>query len=124
VEKVWKGGKINDIVMIVSLDAANKINWIDGFTYGNSYANQTVLVELRNYLTDLGDIASVEKQKQFAATVNQIITQKYEKTTSKDFEYLKNEVKPSAWVQAILMILGLIASGTLSWVFHKHDVFA
>lgn len=123
VERKWRGGKINDIVIIVSVNAADQIQWVDAFSYGKSYKNQEILVGLKNYLTDLGDLATLEKQSKFAQLIGETIKTKYEITTSKDFEYLKHEVQPHPFMQWFLMIAGLIMSGTLSYFFHRDDIF-
>jgi len=123
VERKWKGGKLNDIVIIVSVNESDQIQWVDAFSYGKSYKNQEILVGLKNYLTDLGDLSSVEKQNKFAQLVGETVRDKYEISTSKEFEYLKDEVRPHPIMQWFLMIAGLIVSGTLSYYFHREDIF-
>lgn len=121
VEKFWKHGKLNDIVMLVGVDDSDNIVWTDAFSYGKSYRNQDILATVRNYLTDVKKLNTVDKQIEFANAVDGILT-KYEKTTSKDFEYLKNEVQPSPGVQWFLIIFGLGLSGGLSYLFHQNDL--
>lgn len=47
----WMGGKINDVVIVVSLDKDNKVLWTKANTYAKGYKNQMMIKELESITT-------------------------------------------------------------------------
>lgn len=94
----WLNGKKNDVVIVI--DHNNKhINWVNVFSWSK---NDMLNVVLRDNINNLNDITNIDK---LSKIINDDIVEHFDRMSIKEFEYLKNEIKPSLLQTIILIIL-------------------
>lgn len=117
VEKAWRGGKKNDVVVIVGAEGKNVI-WADAFTFGKTMGNQLLVTKIRDSITehktldiDIVDIVTGHVEKEF------------KRKPMADFEYLKDEIRLSTNQLIVILILQLLLNIGFSIYFIKNDPF-
>ena len=110
VKDVWKGAKINDVIVIVKPENG-KASWVRVFTYGNNKGNEFLAVTLREALIN----QPLDKDT-FIDVMYKTTSEDWKQVTSKEFEYLKHENQLSTTAFIVLMILILAVNiGLTVW---------
>ncbi|MBI5004205.1 hypothetical protein HZC00_03870 [Candidatus Kaiserbacteria bacterium] len=117
VEKKWIGGKKNDVVVFVGLDG-DVITWADTMTWALNKGNELFHVKLRDAVKGLKTL----DPKTFVPSVISTIEQHYDRPEMKQFEYLKEEIKPPLWVMVLAIAIATLGSIGLSQVFRVYEV--
>ena len=100
VQHKWKGGKKNDITLILGLDNNNTIVWSDVITYTN---NSDFIVNAQNDFkgTNINDISTVINKFK-----NNIVNN-YTRKPMEEFEYLTENISLDILVQVLIILLSL-----------------
>lgn len=115
-EESWIGGKKNDAVLVVSVDAALKPQWAEVMAWTT---NELFKVKLRD---DVMDLPKVDRD-QLMVRVMSAVESYYVRKPMKDFEYLSSQIKPSGLQWSLTLIIALLVAGGLTWFFQVNDVF-
>lgn len=118
VENKWLGGKKNDVIVFLGVNPDHEILWADGMTWAKNMGNELLQVKLRDDLESLKEfnVENVEK-----VIVSNIKTH-YKRPEMKKFEYLKDEIVPSDAAIIWIVLITLLLSGTLTYVFYRNDL--
>jgi len=111
----WLGGKKNDAIPVIGVDAESNINWVEVM----SLSNEEFKVRLR---TELLDTKKLDIKTTLDTTRN-VIAKTFKRRPMKDFEYLKSSVQPTTkqWVWG--MVFSLLLGIGLSVFFYYQDPF-
>jgi hypothetical protein len=117
VENVWVGGKKNDAVVFIGM-SNEEIVWADVMTFALNKGNELYNVTLRD------SIVSIETfdPEQIANTITEITNDKFDRISMKEFEYLKDQIKPSSWVIGFAVFIAIFGSIGLSFLFQRVDI--
>jgi hypothetical protein len=118
VEKAWVGGKKNDVVIIAGIDA-NKITWVDLFTFAKNSGNELFHVLLRDGIREIGIVDSDRIVRVIASTVSE----KFDRPKMRDFEYLKDSMAPPMWFCVLMFIIAAAGSVGISIFLHREEMF-
>lgn len=118
VERAWLGGKKNDVVLIVGVVEYPKIAWVDIMTFALNSGNELFQVSLRDAITEIG---VVDREKFMGVITEQVMT-KYDRPHMRDYEYLKDEMKPPVWVIILCIFVGLFGSISVSYMAYKGEL--
>jgi hypothetical protein len=114
-EQHWVGGKKNDVVVVINTNDGWNVTW----SYVMSWTkNELFKVELRNHINDIG----VMDLSKILPVVEHDAASMFEHRSMKDFEYLKASITPTTSQWTWSMIIGLIISIGLSFLFAHPDV--
>ncbi|WP_156799806.1 hypothetical protein [Novosphingobium resinovorum] len=111
----WLGGKKNDIIVVVGAKHYPTIDWVEVFSWSKL---DIVNVSLRQDLLESRSLDPVRTIDIIARNARA----HYVRRPMSDFEYLKDDVKPSAWVLVLALILGTAASAGAAYIFHRNGV--
>lgn len=113
--KHWLGGKKNDAIPVIGVDKDRNILWVEVM----SLSNEEFKVKLRNDLMDTNklDIDTT------LSTIKRVVQESYVRRPMKDFEYLKSSIQPTMgqWIWG--MVLSILISIGLSFLFYLYDPF-
>lgn len=111
-EAYWKGGNKNEVIVMVSLDNANKVQWVKV----SSWCEVELLkIEIRNHIKKMKVFDPVNTVK----FMHQEINAKFVRKQFKDFDYLT--VEPPTWAIIVTFIVTLLANiGTSLWLVKNH----
>ena len=115
-EQSWIGGKKNDVVLVISVDEANKIQWTQVMAWTD---NKMFQVSLRDQVNSVG---TLDRDPIIRALSNSVGAF-YERKPMKDFEYLSGLIKPTTGQWIFSMVFGLLLSVGLGIFFYKQDVY-
>jgi len=115
-EESWIGGKKNDAILVIGVDADSKPAWTEVMAWVKDEGFKVKLKE------DALNLPKVEREAILAVFEKNIVAS-YQRKPMHDFEYLKASIVPSTlqWV-LVLLISSLISFG-LVWYFHNNDPF-
>ncbi|MCH9735909.1 MAG: hypothetical protein K0U78_15375 [Actinomycetia bacterium] len=99
VEQKWLGGKKNDIIVIVGL-IKDRIDWVDTITLGSNIGNELMTVKINDEIMSLKTVSNM-----VAVSVLNNIEKHFDRKPMEEFEYLKDEIKPSFWMTIISILL-------------------
>lgn len=116
----WNGAKKNDVVVVIgarpSADGGRmEISWADAFSWSKT---DLVNIELRDHVGSLGLL----DRDTVLETIDRTIQDTFERRPMADFEYLKAEIEPPAWVIVLTILAAIPGSLMLTLVFHRNDV--
>ena len=114
-ERFWVGGKKNDVILVVGTDDTKSILWAEVM----SLSNEDFKVFLRN---DILAINRIDRSKMLSA-IQENVEKRYIRRPMKDFEYLKDSIKPTKAQWIIGIVLGTLISIGLSIFFYYQDPF-
>lgn len=114
-ERFWLGGKKNDVILIIGTNSSRSILWANVM----SLSNEEFKVYLRN---DILGLNYIDREK-VLSTIKENVESKYIRRPMKDFEYLKESIKPTKGQWIAGMIFGLLLSFGLSIFFYYQDPF-
>lgn len=103
--KSWVGGKINDVIIVVSEGSDGKVLWVKANTYAKGINNQMMLKTLEGEV-GLGETYSVESLKKQLTVVDS----QFKLQNSEDFEEKISMVELPISLIIVLTILNLIVS--------------
>lgn len=114
-QQSWMGGKKNDVVLVMSVDEAGKIQWAEVMAWT---VDKMVEVTVKDSVLKVGTVVAAQPIIE-ALAFN--VGEYYNRKSMKDFEYLKNSATPTFWTWVTSMIVGLIVSIGLGMLFMKND---
>lgn len=115
-EQSWIGGKKNDVVLVVSLDAQMKQQWAQVMAWTS---NEYFKVKLRDDIMRLESFDRTSVMRTLELDVNAHFVRK----PMKEFEYLKSSITPTPMQWIITLIIAIALSVGVSVYFHNQDVF-
>ena len=115
-EQSWIGGKKNDVVLVVSVDDSNNIQWTEVMAWTD---NKMLHVSLRDQVNAVGSLTREPVIRALSNAVGAF----YVRKPMKDFEYLSGLVKPTTGQWIFSMIFGLVLSVGLGVYMVRNDVF-
>jgi len=108
----WEGGNKNDIIIIISVDDSNTIEWSDIICLAES---DLFRVKLRNQILD---IKTLDMSKILEVTKSNVLKY-YQRKEMKNFEYLMSTVQPNGIQLLITLIINTIICLGLTIYFYK-----
>jgi len=117
IEKAWLGAKKNDVVVFVGLDDS-KITWVDVMTWALNSGNELFHVTMRDGLLEQNTLDA----KKFVPFVSQTVSKLYDRPQMKDYEYLKDDIHPPAFVIILAIIIAFGMSIGFTFYFHKNEI--
>jgi len=114
-EQYWVGANKNDIVLVISVDGENKIQWADVLAF---VQKSIFKIELRDEIQKM-PILEMDK---VLTTLEDQIKKNYKRKRMRDFEYLTASITPSTTQYVVTIIICTILSVGLSIIFHREDV--
>lgn len=118
-ERAWIGGKKNDVTIVVGVTGTH-IDWVDSFTFGESSGNARLNVQLRDDLQQVGDTTKVAEA---AAVIKTDVGTWFSRREMANYNYLKNEIRPSARGMMWILILQFLALAGFTFAANKYDMF-
>lgn len=115
-EQAWIGGKKNDVVLLVDVDSALNIQWVESMAWTD---NKIFQVSLRDDVmaTKVLDVDGV------LSALRNNVDKNFVRKPMKDFEYLSSTVTPTFGQWLFAMIFGTALSIGLGLFFLNNDVF-
>jgi hypothetical protein len=98
-EQFWKRGNKNELVICVSLDQQDRVQWAHVFSWTK---REDLKVEVRDFLTENYSAKPLDMES-FVVYLGNAIEQKWERRQFADFSYLHVEVP--AWVMIVLAVV-------------------
>lgn len=114
-ERFWLGGKKNDVILVIGTDANNSVLWAEVM----SLSNEDFKVYLRNAVLALNTL----DRTKVLSIIRYNVVNHYQRRPMKDFEYLKESIKPTRRQWIIGLLLGIILSFGLSIFFFLKNPF-
>lgn len=99
------GGKINDVVLVYSVDISDAVQWMKVGTYAKGYKNSMMISSMENTVLDKPKFTG-EKVVEALEIANSMFT----KVDVKEFEEKKELVEIPLWLTIFMLTLNLIAS--------------
>jgi hypothetical protein len=115
-EESWIGGKKNDVILVVSVDADMKPQWATVMCWTT---NELFKVKLRD---DVMNDPTLTRDA-VIADLRTNVSQYFVRKPMSDFEYLSSSITPSPTEWWVTMIIGLIAAVGMIVFFQMNDVF-
>lgn len=111
----WLGGKKNDVVLVLGVDANNKIQWADvmAWTY-----NEMVRVAMRDEALAHG-VATID----VVDIAERNVVKYFQRKKMDDFKYLKASFAPTGLQYFVSILIGTLLSVGLGIFMLKNDVF-
>lgn len=119
-ESYWLGGKKNDIIVTIGVTDYPNIRWADVITLGKNSGNSMFVVELRDALQNLGSINSPDD---VLGIINDKVQNVFSRKPMATYEYLKDEFDPPLWLMMVTIILSIVISVGMTYLFHRHSTF-
>lgn len=112
--RAWQAHNINDVIVVIGM-SADSIAWVDVRSWSD---NSLVNVEIKNEILNLKtlDTQAVD------AIIESAVLDHYVLKPMEDFEYLADDIAPPMWAYILAVIVLLIATPAVTYLFHKHDV--
>lgn len=114
----WIGGKSNDTIVVIGIDAAGQYVWSDAFGWSRS---NNLYVNLKHELSDLPSIAD---RQGVLGVINKNVSAFYDRRSTSEFEYLANDFRPGLGLTITLIVLILISLSGITYYAHREDMFA
>lgn len=115
-EESWIGGKKNDVVLVIGVDASLKPQWSEVMAWTTEKLFQ---VKLRDAVMDLPTVERAKTIRLLRDTTGD----HFKRQPMAEFEYLKASIVPSATGWVVSLLIGLLVAAGLTYLFHLHDVF-
>ncbi len=114
-EQHWIGSKKNDVTVVMSLDDAGTIQWVQVMAWTKDKMAEVVVGDaIRN-------IGKLDRPAIIGA-IKTSVAQSYVRKPMKDFEYLASTITPSVGQWIFAMILGLVLSIGIGMFVLKNDI--
>ena len=115
-DQYWRGGNKNDVIIIINIDATNKIEWVSTLVLAK---DDMLKIQLRDNLMDI-ETLSMEK---IMPEIENCVSKYFVRKRMREFEYLAYAVTPSMTQYIVSLILCLLATIGLVIVFENEDIF-
>lgn len=110
----WHGFKKNDAIIYLGVEdgqilKSSVLSWSK---------NELFNITLRDKLLDLQDLDNDK-------VMNAILDagrQYYERRPMEEFEYLKDDIPTPTWVIVLCLILGIVGSSAIGYIFHRYEI--
>lgn len=116
-EELWIGGKKNDAILVTSVDLSGNIQWVEVLSWSK---NELFKVKLRD---DILQVQNIFKEREIISVFRKDVLDLYERRPMKDFEYLKNSIKPTLEQWTWSMIICLILCIIMCFISYEYDIF-
>jgi hypothetical protein len=114
-EQHWVGGKKNDAIVLINTNDGINITW----SYVMSWTkNELYKVLLRDHINELG----VMELDKLIPLIEKDTLEMFEHRSMKDFEYLMSSITPTTSQWTWSMVIGLVFSIAMSFLFAHPDV--
>lgn len=115
VEQKWLGGKKNDVIVLVGING-KLIDWVDTITLGSNLGNELMTVKMHD------DIMSLKKvSKDIAGVITGTIERYFDRKPMQEFEYLKDDIKPSIWLIILSILLCISCNVGIFFYFNRNS---
>lgn len=118
VQRAWKFGKLNDVIIYVGLDKNLNISWTSSSTWLNSSGNELFIVKLTDLLEE--KVTLKELSLELKDIVLKLSTDYKEFDLSK-LEYMEKNATPSFLLTFFIFCFMILFSAWLSRFFHIND---
>ena len=108
----WKGGKKNDVVVIMSVPEYPKIEWVQVMSWS---PKELFKVSLRDSLAD-----GLAEPKRVMESIDFHTMKYFERLHMSSMEHLKEEVVPEDYVIWIVFVLNLVVGGGIIYVNRRN----
>lgn len=116
VEQQWKGGKKNDIIVLIGMDKTNTLSWVDTITLGENAGNELMTVKMRD------SIMSLKSSKaEIADNILSIVGKHFDRKAMEEYTYLKDDITPDTWVVVLSLLLCLGVNIGVAIFFYKQN---
>lgn len=112
IQQHWLGGKKNDLILVVSVDDTQKIEWAQVMAWTQDKVAQ---VSVRNAVLDVGTISDPEA---VVMAMSKAVDKDFVRKPMKDFEYLASSVTPTSGQWLLATIINVLLSIGLGLFFH------
>lgn len=116
-QNAWLGGKKNDLIVVIGSKDGHSIDWARVVSWSHS---ELLKVEVRDALLEIG---SLDERDAIIAMLNEQVKKGFVRMNMEDYKYLMAGMEPSETVMWILLVVGLLISTGLSWLFYTQDIF-
>lgn len=112
----WIGGKKNDVVVVIGTPEYPKIAWVSVFSWSK---NEMLNVQLRDDIREIG----VMDRFKIVPAIRSNVVKSFVRKPMAEFEYLKDQIEPPAWVIVLTIILSLLSLGGMTYWFNRFDLW-
>lgn len=113
-QEKWKGGKKNDVVVVIGSLDGHKIEWVGVLSWS---PNGDFKADLKNQIEDIG---TLDRRDDIAASIRNVTAAKFQRMHMKDFKYLMRSFQPSATAMWITFVLStLLSLGLAAWSIYN-----
>jgi hypothetical protein len=116
-QNAWLGGKKNDLIIVIGSKDFHKIDWVRVVSWSHS---EIVKVEVRDGLLAIG---TLDDREAIMKVLDDEVRSGFVHMNMEDYKYLLAGMEPSETAMWILMVVGILISTGLSWVFYTQDIF-
>jgi hypothetical protein len=115
-EEAWIGGKKNDSVLVIGVDAKLIPKWARVMSWTQ---NELFRVKLRDDIIDL----PILTRETVLTTFEQDVVKYYKRKPMAEFEYLQASITPSVTELIISFVIGIIIALGLTYFFNRENIF-
>jgi hypothetical protein len=117
-EEKWLGGKKNDVIVVIGLNAGGKADWVETMAW---VTDPLFKVRLRDDIMR-PDVNTLDP-KEVLPIIRKNVLDSYHRKPMADYEYLKSNIRPSATEWIVTLLIGVLVAVGLSFFLHREDVF-
>lgn len=115
-EQSWLGGKKNDAVLVVSVDAERNVKWVEVMAW---VKDPIFKVKLRDKINDFKKL----NRPDVVSMTRDVVKKFFQRKPMEDFSYLSASLVPSVTDWIITLVVSVIISVILSIISYQRDVF-
>ncbi len=116
IEQAWLGGKKNDVIVIIGMEAYPDLAFVSVVTWSRS---EEMKLAIRDKIMDLKKFDG----DKILSTISEEVRSKFKRREMKEYEYLVQAIEPPWWLMLIIFVIGIAASVVASVYFIKNDPF-
>lgn len=113
----WLGGKKNDVIVVLSVNGDQTINWTDVISWTNS---EIFKIKLRDALMDLNTL----DRTAVMGTIVEHVSGTFVRRNMDDFKYLEDKIEPPTWAYIMVVLTNIVIVVGGAFFFHRHDVLS
>jgi len=115
-EEAWIGGKKNDVILVVGVDAQLKPRWALVMAWT---LNELFKIKLRDDIMAL----PVLTKDNVVGALETNVSRYYKRKPMADFDYLQASITPTTTQWLLSLMFGLLVAGALAYFCHRNDIF-
>ena len=115
-ERHWIGGKKNDVVLVIGLNADDSVAWADTMAWTD---HAYFKVKLRDDVLAIGKL----DRAAIMSAIGDAVGKYYKRKPMSDFEYLKSSVAPTKSEYGWGLFFSILVSVLTLWFMEENDVF-